>query len=481
MSSFDSNNTTYALYEWQVAALKKWKTTGRGIIQATTGSGKSRVAHARIVEFLKQPDSLVSVIVPQVSLLTQWAEALDEMLGFEVGRMGGGKKSWSDRINVMVVNTAVKVLPTKTLPEDHLIIADECHRMAAPSFQKLFQNPHSECMGLSATPEREDTGLEVLREIIGDVVYQYGYAEALEAGVIAEFEVCAVQIPLLPAEQRQHDLAHQKIVNLTKRLSSRYGSRGNLVITCQKLLASGTSDGDVGGFLMAIQERKEILNSARNRFAALNLLLHQHKESKIMVFHESIDGISELEKKFAHLNPLIYHSKKTPKERRIALEDFSQNAQGLLLSCKALVEGVDIPDADVGIMVSGTRSVRSRIQTIGRLLRKGGANAPIIYLFYIPETSDTKSVTNLLNNKFPVERMRFMRYNPDQQNIRDTQVNVATLLTKNKPYRPPTPQTCPKCERTFKSKVGLNSHHCFTYDPDMTFDKFLAGFTKKGR
>jgi len=478
MTQFTNNGKSYPLYQWQSEAIAVWKANNnQGIIQATTGSGKSRVAHALIVEHLQHPDGVVTVIVPQVSLLTQWADALDEILGFEVGRCGGGKKSISDRINVMVINTALKIMPLQTYT-NHLIVADECHRMAAPTFQKLFDTPHQACLGLSATPEREDTGLEVLTRLIGDVIYEYDYEQALEAGVISDFEVCAVQIPLTTSEQQEHEKAHRSIINLTKSLSSKYGNRGNLVITCQKLLASGTGDKEVGAFLVAIQKRKAILNSAENRFRALDLLLHQHRTGKIMVFHESIDDLSRLEKRFSHFNPQTYHSKKTVKQRRIALENFTTHSKGLLLSCKALVEGVDIPDADVGIMVSGTRSVRSRIQTIGRLLRKGGATQPVIYLFYIPDTSDVKSLTNLINKGFPQNKIRFMRYFPDKQSIGDIQVDVKKLLKTHSFRKYSPPQTCKKCDRSFKSKVGLNSHHCIPLE-NMSFDQFLLGFMSK--
>ena len=158
MNSFNSGGKSYPLYDWQSDAIGKWKSnSNKGIIQATTGSGKSRVAHALIVEHLQQQNGVVTVLVPQVSLLKQWADALDDILGFKVGRCGGGKKTISKKINVMVINTALKLLPLQSY-SNHLIIADECHRMAAPSFQKIFNVNHHSCLGLSATPEREDSG-----------------------------------------------------------------------------------------------------------------------------------------------------------------------------------------------------------------------------------------------------------------------------------------------------------------------------------
>ena len=428
---FISNGTKFALYDWQQDAKSKWEKEKRGIVQATTGSGKSRVAHAVIVEWLQNPKGVVTVVVPQIGLAAQWKVQLEEILGFEVGQVQGSKKVWHDRINVIVINTAAKLLPERDFSQkNHLIVADECHRMAAPTFARCFTADHEATLGLSATPEREDTGLEVVSELLGEVIYTYGYDQALKAGVISDFEVRAVQIPLTPFEQKKHDEAHESIVSLSRTLNARYGG-GNLIALCQKLLARGTDDTAVGAFLKAVRERKEILNGARNRFAALDLLMHQHKSNKKMVFHESLEDISRLEKRYSHLNPLVYHSsKKTAKQKKLALAQFSASGQGLLLSCRALVEGIDIPDADVGIMVSGTRSVRSRIQTIGRLLRKGGREQPKIYLFYVPKTSDEKAITNLIAKGFPKDKLAFYRYDTSAQNISPTTVNLQQFEIK---------------------------------------------------
>ena len=201
---FISNGNKFLLYDWQQDAKSKWEQKKCGIVQATTGSGKSRVAHAVIVEWLKNPNGVVTVVVPQIGLATQWRIQLEEILGIEVGQVQGSKKVWNSRINVIVINTAAKLLPAKDYSnKNHLIVADECHRMAAPTFARCFTADHDATLGLSATPEREDTGLDVVSELLGEVIYTYGYEEALKAGVISDFEVRAVQIPLTAFEQKK--------------------------------------------------------------------------------------------------------------------------------------------------------------------------------------------------------------------------------------------------------------------------------------
>ena len=63
-----------------------------------------------------------------------------------------------------------------------------------------------------------------------------------------------------------------------------------------------------------------------------------------------------------------------------------------MLSVKALAEGVDVPSADVGIIRVSTGSVRQRIQTIGRMLRKSGAEKATIYIFHVTKSNGDPTV-----------------------------------------------------------------------------------------
>ena len=65
----------------------------------------------------------------------------------------------------------------------------------------------------------------------------------------------------------------------------------------------------------------------------------------------------------------IYHSRLGTRERERALHDFGQGVTSLLVSVKALIEGLDVPDANIGLSVASTSSGRQRIQTMGRILR----------------------------------------------------------------------------------------------------------------
>ncbi len=423
---FEYAGVKYPLYDWQVDAVETWENNGcRGIVKGATGTGKTRVAH-RIMDMwlMKYPNCKITIIVPSIPLLGQWVEELEEIfVDVGIGRVGDGYTDSLEnghKVNVVVMASAAKKLKNnQNMGENHLIIVDECHRLGARYTRLAMTCNHQATLGLSGTPKREDTGLKVVQELLGEVVMEYLYDRALADGVIPPFKVKAVQAELTQKEQKAYEVMQKRIVNLVKSLTSKYGNGGNLVVKCQSLLKQGVSDVEIGMFLKTIREQKDLLNSATNRFVILDILLAKHtinKKKKTMVFHESVDEIQELAKKYAHMNALEYHYKVGNKKAKFAvLDKFKVGESNLLFSCRALTEGFNIPDAEVGIMVSGTRSARSRIQTVGRLLRGDEAT---IYFIYFPETKDARSLANFINEgKVPKENIEYWKFDNNSRNL----------------------------------------------------------------
>ena len=423
---FEYAGVKYPLYDWQVEAVETWENNGcRGIVKGATGTGKTRVAHRVMAMWLlKYPNGKITIIVPSIPLLGQWVDELEDIfVDVGIGRVGDGYTDSLEnghKVNVVVMASAAKKLKNnQNMGENHLIIVDECHRLGARYTRLAMTCNHQATLGLSGTPKREDTGLKVVQELLGEVVMEYLYDRALADGVIPPFKVKAIQAELTQKEQKAYEVMQKRIVNLVKSLTSKYGNGGNLVVKCQSLLKQGVSDVEIGMFLKTIREQKDLLNSATNRFVILDILLAKHtinKKKKTMVFHESVDEIQELAKKYAHMNALEYHYKVGNKKAKFAvLDKFKVGESNLLFSCRALTEGFNIPDAEVGIMVSGTRSARSRIQTVGRLLRGDEAT---IYFIYFPETKDARSLANFINEgKVPKENIEYWKFDNSSRNL----------------------------------------------------------------
>ena len=66
-------------------------------------------------------------------------------------------------------------------------------------------------------------------------------------------------------------------------------------------------------------------------------------------------------------------------EREAALSAFRRGELRVLVSARVLNEGIDVPEADIGIIVAGTSGEREHVQRVGRLLRPAPDKRAIVY------------------------------------------------------------------------------------------------------
>jgi superfamily II DNA or RNA helicase len=89
----------------------------------------------------------------------------------------------------------------------------------------------------------------------------------------------------------------------------------------------------------------------------------------------------------AHLIPAITHQTNI-KERRFWLKAFNEGNVLALATSKVLNEGVNVPDASVAIILSGSGSTREHIQRLGRILRKQGDKQATLYEVVARDTTE---------------------------------------------------------------------------------------------
>jgi superfamily II DNA or RNA helicase len=89
--------------------------------------------------------------------------------------------------------------------------------------------------------------------------------------------------------------------------------------------------------------------------------------------------------------PVLTHLTKL-KERENFLQAFRQGDYSILVTSKVLNEGVDVPDANVAIVVSGSGSVREHVQRLGRILR--GRPGKQAYLYELVSKSTSEHFVN---------------------------------------------------------------------------------------
>jgi len=406
------------LLPWQEQALGRWSGAGnRGIAKVVTGAGKTVFGLAAIERLQKaNSDLLVAIIVPTIVLMSQWQ---DEVLSRSnlppsmVGTLGGGSDdqfSGTIRILICVLNSAARKLPdmVRSLPGKHnlLMIVDECHRAGASEMRKLFDTPTQFTLGLSATPERddppEDSDIEesddesfngkndgVLEREIGPIFFEMNYAQAIDQGVLAAFTIEHYAISLNAEERRNYEAISREITDLRQQLETRSRRGLALIRWCRSV--AGSKDLRARRLIGLIADRKQLLYQIEERSKAVERLVREaiqrDHSSRIIIFHESIAEVMNI---FAHLRRVGYrvlaeHSDLSDRTRAQAISLFRSGTAQVLVSAKSLIEGFNVPSADIGIVVAASSSVRQRIQTLGRLLRRGEGNgskrARLIVLF----------------------------------------------------------------------------------------------------
>ena len=406
------------LYRWQRECLKAWQDNGcRGILHVATGAGKTRFALTAIQTLrARHPGLEVRVVVPTVALARQWLTALTHGAPSEEwrpGLFGGGRRDEDGRrVMVYVINSARTALPAHmrrafALGHPALLICDECHHCQSPQNRRVFDFITPQVLsgglyaslGLSATPfGGEGDGL--LRRALGDEIYRYGIDDAVSDGVLSSFTVCDVSASFTGEEAQAYQALTDRLTRLLRKLLQAFPFLKSLggaarLRAIRKLAKDAGMDPEdpAAAYMLLLYRRKEIsvLAGARVRCCA-DLVARLEKDGRVLVFCERI---AQAEAAVAALRRSrgsavgIYHSGLSPSARARNLERFRAGELSVLVSCRCLDEGIDVPEARYGIVLSGSAVPRQRIQRLGRIVRAApGKENACLYYIYIRQSAD---------------------------------------------------------------------------------------------
>lgn len=384
------------LRPWQTKALAAWRIAGgRGIIDAVTGAGKTRLAIEAIRGHLEE-GGRVLVLVPSVVLLNQWWEVLTASLpGREIGLSGDGSDDDLVDHDVVVATlpTASRRRYTLRRGERGLIVADECHRAGAPTFREALDDRFRWRIGLSATHERMDDAHEtVLLPYFRGVAFSLGFREAIADGVVANVRVGFVGIELSEEERLEYDEATVALSDIASKLAKRYGIRRELFAAfledVTRLAASGPREAGMlaSAWLSLWTRRRELLAETPAKLEALACMERVIEDAeRTLVFTQSIRSAEAIASllRTTGITAEVHHSKVSSSDREKLLRRFSEGDLEVLVSIDTLGEGVDLPETDLAIIVAGTRQRRQMIQRMGRVMRlkPDGRDARFVVLY----------------------------------------------------------------------------------------------------
>ena len=390
-----------SLHPWQSAALVAWQANGcRGIVNAVTGAGKTRLALAAIEAHRSSGGTKTAVIVPTIELLRQWSSELAKVFpDVTVGELGGGRVNSlvSCDILVAVVNSASQWQLGLEAGQRGLLVGDECHRLASTIFSQSLEEGFECRLGLSATHERMD-GLheEVLIPYFGQVVYELTYGEAIAQDVIAHVKVATLGVRFTARETAEYEQLTDDMREARRNLQRRFGlaatNTGEFFNQVNRL--AGSDDERIAKaakkFLFPYAKRRKLLSETHAKMGALPLLAEAVGDSNgTIAFTQSIESTDMIVEEFTRLGICCasIHSKLKPAERGEIFQRFASGDIKLISAPQVLDEGIDVPEADLAIIVSSTSQRRQMVQRMGRVMRKkpDGRQARFV-LLYVRDT-----------------------------------------------------------------------------------------------
>lgn len=422
-----------SLLAWQERALLSWAAHGRkGVVSAATGTGKSRVGVAAILESINErpvvllshrlaikgqwkKDELAAIPgaidiygnqLPNAEMYFQLGSNVLELSSEDKFDFGAPPKAVKGKV-LLALDKSLAARPhlmPRQYEESGLLVADEVHRFDGQFGNKVLEGNFDYRLGLSATINWRD--MAVLGKFGKAIVADYPMSDAVRDGVISEYNLLVVrakversdyvfgksrQILALNQSQRMHHVDEQELEEVTHELSLTYTE------LCETLASRDIHIfEDFENQLNAIvRSRNPDLSKIVKKY--LNVRSNHDRLSKRMVFADNFYDV------FApHLieygKTLIFsnwreYGKRIAEElsmRRVKVKyldgdaDYSQRDSAFqrlsgthsdcidaIVAPNILDEGINIPEARIGLFMSNCpEGYRQIVQRMGRILRK---------------------------------------------------------------------------------------------------------------
>lgn len=365
-------------YPHQTEALAAWIAAGRrGVVVLPTASGKTYLAQMAM-QATPRP---TLITVPTLDLMHQWyAHLLATFPDAEVGLLGGGSR---DRTAILVATYDSAAINAETLGSNYgLLICDECHHLPS-DFNRVIAEyaiaPYR--LGLTATPDRSDGRHLDLDNLLGTIVYSRT-PEDLAGTALAPHEIVQIKVKLSETERDRYDQLIQTRDRFLHQSSIWLGTMNGW----QQFVRASAQSRAGRRAMLAHREAKQIALGTEGKLRVLADLLAQHYPAQTLVFTNDNATVYRISQDF--LIPALTHQ--TPvKERHEILQKFRDGEYKTLAASHVLNEGVDVPEASIAILLSGSGSAREYIQRLGRVLRKGqGQKQAILYEVVAEETTE---------------------------------------------------------------------------------------------
>ena len=364
--------------DYQSEAVESWAKAGhRGIVVLPTGAGKTIMA----VKAMERLQVSTLVVVPTIVLMEQWRGVLADAFGVEVGALGGGS---SDIRPITVSTYDSAAIKARELGDRFaLIVFDEVHHLPTPTNARIalaYLAPYR--LGLTATLGRDEAVLSELDELVGPLVYEKAVDE-LAGRHLSDYTVHTINVPLTPTEKLEYERQFTVYKGFLQRRGIRIRSARDYLLFVKR---SGV-DPEARRALMGRNAAMDVALNSRSKEEYLRNLLSANPNEKALIFTRHNKLVYRISRSL--LIPAITHQT-VKEERQEILDRFRSGVYKRIITSQVLDEGVDVPDASLAVILSGTGSNREFIQRLGRVLRKKEGKQANLYELVSFGTAETR-------------------------------------------------------------------------------------------
>ncbi|MDQ2051900.1 DEAD/DEAH box helicase family protein [Natronolimnohabitans sp. A-GB9] len=395
LESLPELHSAYELRDYQREALETWLETDRwrdsdtdtdgalecapaGVLELPTGSGKTVIA----IEAIERFATPTLVVVPTIDLLEQWQRELEREFDCPIGRFGGGEQ----RLEPITVSTYDSAYLKADSVGDRFgaVVFDEVHHLGGEGYREIARLLAAPArLGLTATFERPDDAHEIVSGIVGPLVHRVDVDE-LAGDHLANYDLKRLEVELTPEEREEYERNQETFTNYLAQSGIRMQSGSDY----QELVKRSGSDPAAREALLARQRAREITFGSEAKLEALEGILEDHRGERTIVFTAHNDLAYDVSERF--LIPTITHQTGAA-ERREILERFREGTYTRIATSNVLDEGVDVPDASVAVVLSGSGSEREFVQRLGRILRpKADGTRAVLYEVVAADTGEER-------------------------------------------------------------------------------------------
>ena len=445
MNDKRESGISLVLHLWQTECLDIWAKNGyRGIVNAVTGSGKTVLAMAAVrqLEAIINRELRVKILVPQTFLASQWKDEVKRRLGAKTADIGvycGKRKDSCRKYMIYVINSARYSFARHIMSDIKngyavLLIADECHHYGSMENNRVFDfYKHIDssaayyALGLSATPEIAN--FKAITIPLGREIYYYDLVRAIHERIISRFILYSVRLEFTPEERLEYQNLSTGLAKCITLLNDRYSELKGLSSSAffarlQRLAQHGCEEAEAA--LLFMYRRRSLCHMASERpLCAASIVKALPERTRVIFFCERIQSAEQLYGTLLEQYPGqvgLYHSKMADNARQDILEQYKHGVLRMIVCCKALDEGLNIPSTDAGVIVSSSMSARQRVQRLGRMLRHSREIKRVYYQYIGDSNEDCELVRGLrsLEHYVPFISLRYHKsafYLPEYEKL----------------------------------------------------------------